>query len=333
MADKGSTSDKFAISVKVTSIEKPQDVKKDTNYTCTISIETTHGNWTLNRSIKDFEIFHANLVINDSFRGVNFPKLPARKGNIPSGIDEYLKTKQQEYSTYLSEILHRSILLGNKDILDFIQSPEKVRRAAKKLKEFESIPVKSGVMKKEGEKWKGYKSRYFLLLPCYLLQYYESVDVYQMGIASKGSIDLTLATKILVYDKTSNPYSMGIKCPNRIWKLQCDTESERDEWVQALRDLLQDPQYTGYVGDYHESLNKEKMPKSSAEIAVEQKKNEQGDDDEDGDGNEKDAGVGDQDAQIIELQDRMKSLINKQNIDRKQLKDEIAIEYKQQLVR
>merc|ERR1712228_987913 len=157
-------------------------------------------------------------------------------------------------------------------------------------------------------------------LPSYLLQYFESADAYQIGIASKGSIDLTLATKILVYDKTSNPYSMGIKCPNRIWKLQCDTESERDEWVQSLRNLLQNPEHTGYIGDYHENI-KEKQAKS-AEIAVEQKKEDE---------NEKNDAIGDQDSQIIELQDRMKSLINKQNVDREQLKDEIGIEYKQQL--
>jgi len=53
----------------------------------------------------------------------------------------------------------------------------------------------------------------------------------------------------LVYDKQSNPFSMGIKCPGRVWKLQCDTESDRDEWVQALRTLLQDPLHTGYIPD------------------------------------------------------------------------------------
>ena len=50
--------------------------------------------------------------------------------------------------------------MGAKDILDFIQAPEKVRRAAKKVMEIENIPVKSGQMKKEGEKWKGYRLRY-----------------------------------------------------------------------------------------------------------------------------------------------------------------------------
>ena len=46
--------------------------------------------------------------------------------------------------------------------------------------------------------------RWFVLLPNYLLQYFENADAYQIGIQPKGSIDLTLATKILVYDKQSN---------------------------------------------------------------------------------------------------------------------------------
>ena len=180
MADKGD--DRFAISIQVTKIEKPQDYKKDTNYTCKISIETTHGKWSLNRSFKDFEIFHANLVINDSFRGLNFPKIPARKGSVAS-IDDYLSAKRNEYTQYLSEILHRSILLGAKDILDFIQAPEKVRRAAKKVMEIENIPVKSGQMKKEGEKWKGYRSRYdcdyiYAILRKFASNYIHIINIY-----------------------------------------------------------------------------------------------------------------------------------------------------------
>eukprot|EP01084_Bolivina_argentea_P253226 425296_1 len=315
--------DRFAISVRVTSIEKPQDYKKDTNYTCKISIETTNGKWSLNRSFKDFEIFHANLVINESFRGLNFPKIPARKGSV-ANIDDYLSSKQNEYSQYLSEILHRSILLGNKDILDFIQGPEKVRRAAKKVMEREAIPVKSGQMKKEGEKWKGYRSRFFVLLPNYLLQYYETADAYQIGIQCKGSIDLTLATKILVYDKTSNPYSMGIKTPNRIWKLQCDTESERDEWVQSLRNLLQNPSYTGYIMDYNDYKNRVESGDTGVQVetteVTELKDNFMDK-----------SKIDEQDEQIVELNQRMQSLINKQNVQTEQLKDEIANEYKQQL--
>ena len=49
---------------------------------------------------------------------------------------------------------------------------------------------------------------------------------------------------------------MGIKTPSRIWKLQCDTETDRDEWVQALRNLLQNPQYTGYINDFNEQQQK-----------------------------------------------------------------------------
>eukprot|EP01083_Nonionella_stella_P146903 462677_1 len=247
------SSNKFAISIRVTTIEKPQNHKKESNFKFKITVQTTEVQWSLDRSMKEFEIFHSNLIVNDAFRGVNLPRLPTSKRS-PSSMDEYITQKRNEYTQYLSEICHRSILLGCKDILDFIQAPEKVRRCAKKVMEGEMSPAKAGQMKKEGEKWKGYRSRYFVLLPNYLLQYFENADAYQIGIHPKGSIDLTLATKILVYDKTSNPYSMGIKTPTRIWKLQCDTESERDEWVNSLRNLLQNPSHTGYILDFNDYM-------------------------------------------------------------------------------
>lgn len=154
-----SKQDGFAISVVVTSIEKAQENKKDkdSNLTCTISIETTEAQWTVDRNVKEFEQFHANLVINDNFRGLSFAKLPERGKE--KDVDSALSSKRDQFTQYLSEILHRSVLLGDKEVLDFISAPEKVRRAAKQVMDAENIPVKAGQMKKEGEKWKGYKSR------------------------------------------------------------------------------------------------------------------------------------------------------------------------------
>jgi len=151
----------------------------------------------------------------------------------------------------------------------------------------------------------------------------------------KGSIDLTLATKILVYDKTSNPYSMGIKTPTRIWKLQCDTESERDQWVQSLRDLLQNPLYTGYITDYYnynkmlsqKQQKKEKEPEMNGNIVH----NEEIMDDLKNGSEQIEAMKKAQEKEVRELQQRMKSLINKHNMDRGELKEEIAMQYKQQL--
>ena len=88
---------------------------------------------------------------------------------------------------------------------------------------------------------------FFILCPNYTLSYFESHDAFKNGADPKGCIDLTSAKKILIYDKMSNPYSLGIKCPNRVWKLQLNKESERDKWVKALRDLLKNPLYSGYV--------------------------------------------------------------------------------------
>merc|ERR1712154_315151 len=117
--------------------------------------------------------------------------------------------------------------------------------------EFESIPIKCGCMKKEGEKWKGYRSRYFVLSSSYILRYFENEDGYKNRQISKGLIDLTLATKILVYDNLTNPYSLGIMTKSRVWKLQCAAEKERDLWVAALRNLLEKSTFSGYIRDYN----------------------------------------------------------------------------------
>ena len=149
----------FAISVAVTSIEKSKETKKDkdSNFICKIAIETTEGKWSVDRTFKEFEAFHANLVINDSFRGLSFAKLPDRSKDKD---DDAQLARRKDYTEYLSEILHRSVLLGHKEVQDFISAPEKVRQAAKRVMAAENIPKKKGQMKKEGEKWKGYKSRF-----------------------------------------------------------------------------------------------------------------------------------------------------------------------------
>ncbi len=156
-------------------------------------------------------------------------------------------------------------------------------------------------------------------MPNYLLQYFENADAYQIGIQPKGCIDLTLATKILVYDKQSNPYSMGIKCPSRVWKLQCDTESERDEWVSALRNLLQDPQHTGYIADY----NPDAAASSAAAAASRSSDAEHS---KSGYAQHKE-----REQQLSALQARMQSMEQRKDIDREQIKAEAEMEYKQQL--
>lgn len=153
--------------------------------------------------------------------------------------------------------------------------------------------------------------RWFVLLPNYLLQYFENADAQQIGVPPKGSIDLTLATKILVYDKQSNPYSMGIKCPARVWKLQCDTESERDEWVQALRNLLQDPQHTGYIPDCSDMSGKPSMSAHSPMM------------------NGSIGGVTKDNKQVVVMKAELDSM--RAEKDREQIKAEAELEYKQAL--
>ena len=91
---------------------------------------------------------------NDLFRGLDLPKLP-KKHKSYVGL-----SKKSQYTEYLYEILHRSVLLGSTLVLDFIKAPKEVQQAARQLSDAESIPIRSGIMKKEGVKWKSHKSRY-----------------------------------------------------------------------------------------------------------------------------------------------------------------------------
>ena len=152
MATNGTNS--FALSVKVTKISK-----KDTNlpYVANVSMETSEGSWTFAKSFKDIETFHGNLSSNDSFRGLNFPQLPDQNNALKP-------SKKHEYTKYFSSILRRSVLLGSAVTLDFIQAPETFKSAAKQCMENEKQPLKEGMMKKEGEKWRGYRSRYIYII-------------------------------------------------------------------------------------------------------------------------------------------------------------------------
>ena len=245
----------FELSAFVTDVEQPLDIKKDTNLRLNIQIATTEGLWTIQKTFKEFQIFNANLILNENYRGINLPKLPERKtGNFQGTISDYLTLKRKEYTEYLNSILRRSFLLGSRNVQDFIQAPTKIRAFAKHIAQYQSIPLRSGQMKKEGEKVRNWKSRYFVLFPNYLLRYYESQKTYRDGIAPKGSIDLTLARKILVYDESLNPFSFGISTPQRIWRIQCEKQNERDEWVVALRQLLQSENSNAYIPDYSENI-------------------------------------------------------------------------------
>lgn len=268
--EKDENQKQFELSAFVTDVEQPQDLKKDTNLLLNIQIATSEGLWTVRRTFKEFQVFHANLILNENYRGINLPKLPERKtGNFQGTIEDYLSLKRKEYTEYLNSILRRSFLLGSKSVQEFIDAPTKIRRLAKHISQYQSIPLRSGQMKKEGEKVRNWKSRYFVLFPNYLLRYYESQKTYRDGMSPKGSIDLTLARKILVYDESLNPFSFGISTPQRIWKIQCEKQSERDEWVVALRQLLQSEDSNAYIPDYtHNIANLEKYHPKDPNIQV-----------------------------------------------------------------
>jgi len=94
--------------------------------------------------------------------------------------------------------------------------------------------------------------------------------------------------------------------------------------VQSLRNLLQNPRYTGYIDDYahsgdavhiaHKVTVSENAPQSPQSADLDNNDNAE-----------------DQDAQISELQRRMQSLLARQGLEKDQVKDEVALEYKQQL--
>lgn len=113
----------------------------DNNLTCKISITTSHGNWFCNRTFEEFENCHKNITTNnDNLRGVHIPDIPLRNKKqiiTDEQMPDYIHLKQLQYTKYLSEIVHRSILLSS--ILDFIQAPLKIRSKVKKICEEEVI--------------------------------------------------------------------------------------------------------------------------------------------------------------------------------------------------
>ena len=134
-------------------------------------------------------------------------------------------------------------------------------------------------------------------------------------MAPKGSIDLTLAKEIETPDKVS----IGIQTPGRTWKLQCDTESVRDKWFQELRDLTgKNSKYTGFIPQFTDSEPYTQPLAAAGPNPAESEMKTQ-------------SMMAEQDKQIMNLNNRMQSLLDKQEIKSEQLKDEIAAEYKQEI--
>ncbi|ETO31550.1 viral A-type inclusion protein [Reticulomyxa filosa] len=226
----------LALSVQILEIQKPTDLKKDQNLSCKIHVTSSRGSWELTKYFKEIEIFHANLIVNEQYRGVSLPQLPNRKvGSFQGSMEDYVKIKTEEYKTYFNGVFRRTILLGGKDVQEFGQFPSDVRRAADHIAQHE-VPF-----------------LYFVLLPSYLLQYFESKDAYQIGLSPKGCIDLTSTRSLLIYEGSDTlQYAFGIKTPKRTWKLQCDNELDKAEWVSTLRKLLESEK-NGYVPEYTKS--------------------------------------------------------------------------------
>jgi len=248
---------RMTISVKVTSIKVRKKSSGQSNEhsdsVCNICVSTNHGEWTVQRTLNELETFHNTLTKNSVFRGVHFPKFPV----LPSTATAARKNSGSaafEFSQYLSQILHRSVLLGDKDVLDFVAAPANIRSIAVKVMENERMPIRQGVMQKEGGKWKGLKTRHFVLFHNFLLQYFQSADAFQLGLTPKGCIDLTTANKIVTFDKKksakSADFQIHIQTPNRVWKLRCDNKAEREEWVKSLKQLLQNNRHNGYIMDF-----------------------------------------------------------------------------------
>merc|ERR1712154_320651 len=90
--------------------------------------------------------------------------------------------------------------------------------------------VKQGWMMKKGELIKSWKKRYFVLNSNKILNYYES----DKAVMIKGSCSLNKVKSI----KKKSGQSFEIDTPKRKWCFACRDDKVMDEWVQAIKSIV-----------------------------------------------------------------------------------------------
>merc|ERR1712228_268682 len=90
--------------------------------------------------------------------------------------------------------------------------------------------IKQGYMMKKGDLIKNWKKRYFVLKTNKILNYYESDN----AVMVKGSCSLNKVKSV----KKKSGQSFEIDTPKRKWCFACKDEKVRDEWVQAIKNVV-----------------------------------------------------------------------------------------------
>ena len=298
----------FMISCSVLDIDKislksNKDIKKDVNLKCKLYFKSSKGEWQCERLFQAFDNLAKSLQDSPQLKGVILQQPPLRKyvndiliyiiyslyviyiytvilRSVEKNqtIDKFIQQKKIEYRDYLSSLIHRSPILSCKEVMNFIQLPPKIEKIVNKINKIESIPIRSGIMKKKGEKNKKYRSRFFVLSLNFLFKYFEDENTFQSGLESKGCIDLKYADEIKIIEPTNkkdrdklfyfgikqnkidhellrkatmNDLGLGNMSPDsttntinsttkegRLWKIQCFNKSENEEWVKILNSLV-----------------------------------------------------------------------------------------------
>eukprot|EP01084_Bolivina_argentea_P098449 176935_1 len=210
----------------------------------TITLISNVATWNVRRSFIELDDLHNNTLLTRN-RGIFLPLLP-----------NTLTSTSFEYQEYYSKILCRIFWIRLNEILQFIQAPLQFQRAVKARYKIEkSTPIKCGHLKKEGFKNKSYHKRYFIILTNQIISYFDNKQSYNLWIDNnnnnnkhtpKGFIDLLLVNKIITTN-INKKYSFHLQTPNRIWKLQCKSDNEKNEWVNFLNNYLSLKKYKPFI--------------------------------------------------------------------------------------
>ena len=223
------------------------------NKGCTITLISNLATWTLKRSCKELKELHSLLANKTENRGIHLPPLP-----------DVVSSTSSEYQEYLSKILCRICWVHFVEVLEFIQAPIQFVKIVKSRFENErNSAIKCARLKKEGEKNKSYSKRYFVVLSNMIMQYWDNEQSFKESLiknkngknkngnykSPKGNIDLLLVNSIISQD-IGKKFTFHLSTPNRVWKIQCTSENEKNEWVQFLNQYLSSKQYPAFIAPH-----------------------------------------------------------------------------------
>eukprot|EP01083_Nonionella_stella_P007022 20318_1 len=192
--------------------------------------------WSIDRSFEELKQFHDTLCCTDMCRGIYLPTLP-----------DINTATSSDYQEYLSKILGRIVWFRLDFVLKFVEAPLQFRRVViARYKKEKRVSVRSGLLKKEGEKNKSYSKRYFVVLPNYVIAYFDNKQSFEDNKSPKGHIDL-LSVSSISNGHVNKKFAFHLSTPNRVWKLQCRNEQEQNDWIQFLNAYVSSNKYDAFI--------------------------------------------------------------------------------------